>query len=174
MAESEGITTQYSNTVGDYIRADLRYSAVKDPRFRLGAVVLAGFAAYSLITDTENWWIGAILFALAIAGWFGVLSANPARALRAVKQNPGILGPYVITFSEDGIHLSRILVGGRTAKTEDRHFAWSQFTRVLETGRLFIFVSRRIIYPVVPKSAFKREQIDQIRQLLRRHTSRLR
>lgn len=171
MEAPEGITTSYSNKAWDLINADRIYRASISPRQKIAAVIMSGFGIYALCTNAkEYWWISALVFALATAVWFGVRSWQFDRVYHRIRKDPWLLGPYVITISDDGIYLSRVVGKDGIPKKDGDTLEWSQFSRAFETGKTFILIRNGQTHPVIPKHAFEsKDEVGKVRELLKRN-----
>ncbi len=159
MASGTAITIRYNNNIKEHMRAsDLYYrttSFAKGDKVLAVLLLLAGL--YATVFYGFNWWTFFIV--LAPIEWFNLLSPYRIRAYRSFKANPKYHEPCQLTFSREDIHF--------VTPSIDSHLQWSIFQRVLEDDQLFLLVSGKWSYSVIPKRAFASPaEVDAFRALV--------
>jgi len=123
----------------------------------VGTIALvAGLMVYS--QSGWRWWL-AILFAIGIAEWTDFLHAHTLRAWFSFARDPKFSEDYTLGFAPEGLHF-------KTA-TIDSIIAWSHFDRAIEDSELFLLMTGRSMYSVIPRRAFAGEnEVDRFRELI--------
>jgi len=117
---------------------------------REGAAALRGFGGLSLVI--------LIMVAVGLVGWRSLLRLALARHARSHRD---LYQPVVMTFGRDGLR-----VESKIATTE---VPWSSFTRVQETGELFLLHASDSRAYFVPRRALPERDEPRLRAILRGH-----
>ena len=158
----EEIALEFDPQLADHLHADrLEYAhsaLAKVDKVVAGLLVLAGVGLVA--AAGPRWWC-FLPFPAAALEWFNLLSIRPLQIRVHFSSNPKFREHYRLRFGEDNIHF-------RTA-TIDSRLAWSHYTRVLESDRVFLLVYGKRMYTVIPKRAFPNDaEIGRFRDLVRR------
>lgn len=147
MTAANPITVKFENRIGDHMRAAQIYYRMT-PYFigdKIVAILLLLAGIIGIALAGVQWWF-VLFILLALLEWFNPLSPFKLRAKLAFKQNPKYRQPYKLTFSDQGIHFITAGI--------DSHLDWSLYHCLLEDEQLFLLVSGKWIYTVIPKDAF--------------------
>ena len=139
------ITICFENRVAEHVRASQLY--YQTTFFAIGDKIAAGVLCLTGIGSTLaiglHWWT-AIFVVLAPVLWFNLLTR--LRAYQIFRVNPKYREAYVLTFDTEGI--------GFKTHSIDSSLKWSFYQGILEDTELFLLVSGRWQYAVLPKRAF--------------------
>lgn len=163
MSATESISIHYQNRLQDHIYAGRVYYSrgIMAKIDKVVAGLLFAFGVWMTHTAGVQWWT-VIWFVLAPLEWFDLLSLTPLRVYVAFRRNPKFAEPYDITFEESGIHFQTPSI--------DSRIAWSHFADVAESSRVFLLVSGKAMYSVIPKWAVgDAPRIDALRDMLKSH-----
>jgi len=160
MRESDAISLNFDNVVGDHLAAERLYykSTVVAKVDKVVAAILALVGVFSTWAAGTFWWT-LIFLPLAILEWLNLLSIRPFVIRRWFKHNPKFTETYHLVLDRSGIQF-------RT-KSIDSRITWEHYTKVLEDDRLWLLVYGRRMYSVIPKRAFKDDnEMDRFRSLV--------
>jgi hypothetical protein len=144
------IELTFDHVLAEHLAAERLY--YKSTRFwkvdKVVAVALAGFGAYVVYMVGLRWW-SVVLFPLAIAEWFNLLSLYPFQVRYWFKHNPRFRETDHLFVDESALHF-------RT-RSIDAKIRWTLVNSLLENDRLYLLVYGRRMYTLVPKRAFRTE-----------------
>ena len=109
------------------------------------------------------------IFALLIVGGWWFLNQKTSGFLlkrkfeKQLKSSPALSEPQFVLFDEEGMYGTNHFGSGQTK--------WQGMNEVTETEEDFFFFTSKNFAQFVPKRFFKAEQINQIRELAKRHLS---
>ncbi len=160
MEDTRVIAVSYEPTLLEQIHAVRAYDATGSASKvnKIVAGLLLAFGIWSVSAAGAQWW-AFLPFPLAVIEWFDLLSIRPLQARIAFRTNPKFRERYEIEFGDKGIHFK--------TPTIDSEIAWSHYSKVVETDRVFLLVYGRSMYSVIPKRAFSgTEEVDAFRSMV--------
>jgi hypothetical protein len=161
----------YHITREDYIDAQKLHRS-KSPRAFVRAMVVVGkgFAGAGFLTllilaavvrDRKLWSDLAPLIILLILWALAMLVWVPFHWRRCYAKDRRLQQQITADISEDGIRLE--------SADFDSNLKWGLYFRFLESDRIFLLYQTNRMFNLFPKSAFAPGEIEEFRQLVRRH-----
>lgn len=158
----------YQLTIDDFhrtLKAQREQNWITRWVFRFGIafvvfVMLLGLAALTVAPSRVPTQSLTPIFALGVL-WLALLWVTPYLWARSqLRGSPSARSAITMSISEDGVHMRSQYV--------DSRFAWPTFVRCVEEERVFaLFTSPKTAIPI-PKRAFTKDQLEELRELVRR------
>lgn len=162
---AESIQIDFDNELADHLRAARLFykSTFWAKGDRVVAVILV-FSGACLLAIGRHWW-AIVLFPIAIAEWFNVLTPSTVLTRVFFRRNPKFLEKYHLDFSDAGIHFNTATINSQVA--------WNHYRKMLEDDKVILLIYGTKMYSVIPKRAFRdSSQLEAFSDLVKRHIGR--
>lgn len=157
----ENIVIRFQPELADQIRASMVHYRAGTLRIcdRVAgtAALVAGLTL--LVVGGWPWWSLAVFCFIGFAEWSDVFHGHTLRAWLSFKRNRKFRDEYMITFAPEGLHFKTVSI--------DSNVAWSLYDSDVEDSVVFLLMTGKSFYSVIPKRAFKNEdEVNRFREMV--------
>jgi hypothetical protein len=157
----ENIVIRFWPELRDQIRASIAHYRAgilrTCDRIAGTAALVAGFTFF--LFCGLPWWSLAVFCFVGFAEWSDIFHAHTLRAWLSFKRNKKFRHEFTVTFSREGMHFKTVSI--------DSNIAWSLYDSVIEDSVIFLLMSGKSMWSVIPKRAFKDEdEANQFRTIV--------
>lgn len=156
----ENIVIRFQPELRDQIRASLvhyRQGVLRICDRVAGTAML--IAGLMLFVTGWPWWLLTIFCLIGFAEWSDVLHFHTLRAWLFFRRNKKFSDEYTVTFTPEGLHFKTVSI--------DSNLAWSIYDNVVEDSVVFLLMTGKSFYSVMPKRAFRDEdEVNRFRKMV--------